>query len=137
MTIAEAIQKAADYGYRVHSLDGMDMYFSGANTEYSVWTRTDNLSSFMIPVEETFLDPHFWRALGVALGWREQSNKQYSQHAQWWKEPWHHFLECLASGQTAAEFFASLSAQDSEGGTPDYREEKSHGTPKYAPGYCD
>jgi hypothetical protein len=36
---------------------------------YSAWTRTDNQSSFLVPVQETFLDPVFWHAFGRALGW--------------------------------------------------------------------
>ena len=114
MTIAEAIQKATAYGYRVQSLDGIDLYFSGANTEYSVWTRSDNQSSLMFRVEETFLDPHFWRALGVALGWREHCQKPYTQYEQWWKQPWHHFVESLASGKTAEEFFEGLTNDGKE-----------------------
>ena len=38
--------------------------YSGANDEYSAWTRTDTESSFLVPVEETLLDPCFWQALG-------------------------------------------------------------------------
>jgi len=60
MTIQEVFKNAVKEGYHVKSFDGVDTYFSGVNTEWSVWTRRDNESSFMIRVEETFFDPAFW-----------------------------------------------------------------------------
>jgi hypothetical protein len=63
MTIQEVFQKAVQKGYHVNSFDGVDTYFSGANAEWSVWTRSDNASSFMLRVEETFLDPAFWSSV--------------------------------------------------------------------------
>lgn len=60
MTIQEVFQTAVETGYHVNSFDGVDTSFSGANAEWSVWTRSDNASSFMLRVEETFLDPAFW-----------------------------------------------------------------------------
>jgi hypothetical protein len=56
MTIEEALHKAVAEGYHTQSFDGIEMYYSGANNEYSVWTRKDNHSSFMEFVEKTFLD---------------------------------------------------------------------------------
>jgi hypothetical protein len=71
MTIQEAVNAAVAGGYHIHGSDGIATVYTGANREYSAWTRTDNHSSFMVPVQETFLDPAFWRALGRALGWEE------------------------------------------------------------------
>ena len=71
MTIQEAVTKATEGGYHIHAADGMDSDYVGANSEYSVWTRKDNASSFIVPVAETFLDPHFWLALGCVLGWEQ------------------------------------------------------------------
>jgi hypothetical protein len=69
MTIAEVLHAAIAGGYHIDGSDGVPTEYGGANSEYSVWTRTDNHSSFMIPLHETWLDPAFWRALGRALGW--------------------------------------------------------------------
>ena len=70
MTIQEAINAAVAGGSHIEgSTRGVTYYYSGANREYSAWTRTDTHSSMMIPVHETFLDPAFWYALGQALGW--------------------------------------------------------------------
>src|SRR5215475_863378 len=71
MTVQEALNKANEGGYHIYGSDGMDTLYEGANSEYSVWTRKDNESSFIVPTEETFLDPQFWQALGRALGWSE------------------------------------------------------------------
>ena len=71
MTIQEAIDKAVKGGYHIYGSDGMDTDYGGANSEYSVWTRKDNESSFIVLTEKTFLDPQFWQALGRALGWHE------------------------------------------------------------------
>jgi hypothetical protein len=69
MTVQEILNNATEGGYHIYGSDGMDTYYEGANSEYSVWTRKDNESSFLVPTEETFLDPHFWQALGRTLGW--------------------------------------------------------------------
>ncbi len=50
MTIEEIVHKAVAEGYGVQSFDGIDMYSSGAHNAYSVWPRTDNHSSFILPV---------------------------------------------------------------------------------------
>jgi hypothetical protein len=71
MTVQEAMNKAVAGGYHIYGSDGMETLYEGANSKYSVWTRKDNESSFIIPTEETFLDPKFWQALGRALGWSD------------------------------------------------------------------
>ena len=63
MTIQEAINKANEGGYHMHGSDGMATSYDGATNEFSAWTRKDNLSTFLVPTVETFLDPRFWQAL--------------------------------------------------------------------------
>ena len=75
MTIQEAMNKAHKGGYHIHGSDGAETYYSGANSEFSAWTRKDNASSFMVAVEETFLDPGFWSAWD-ALWDMEKGNVQ-------------------------------------------------------------
>jgi len=67
MTITEVLHHATQGGYHIKGADGTDTAYAGANSEYSVWIRTDNDSSFIVPVADTFLDPHFWQALGQHL----------------------------------------------------------------------
>jgi hypothetical protein len=128
MTIQEAIDKAIEGGYYIHGSDGMDTYYEGANSDFSAWTRKDNESSFMVPTEETLLDPQFWQALGRALGWSEMCDlsitcvhgheecRQY--HGYYWMFQWHCFIQALADGNTPDASFAHLtSSQTRSGGT--------------------
>ena len=120
MTIAEAMACAVKEGYDVRSCDGIDTYYSGANTEWSVWTRTDNDSSFMVRVEESFLDPCFWQALGRALAWDHAIKTIHvvdngrptmvTSTGQSWLSHWHGFVDCLAEGKSPEDFFAQLEA---------------------------
>lgn len=66
----------------------------------------------------SLLDPLFWQALGKARGWKEymyndgiQSDRPDRQYASWtltWKHYWHCFIDHLAEGKSAEEFFATL-----------------------------
>jgi len=118
MTIQEVMDKAVGGGYHINGSDGMQTYYSGASRDYSAWTRKDNNSSFMVAVEETFLDPVFWQALGRGLGW---DHELVTIHAvdngrptivtrvgQHWFYHWHRFIDFLAEGKTVEEFFESI-----------------------------
>ena len=62
MTIREALNKAVDGGYHIYGADGMDTSYEGANSAYSVGTRKDTESPFLVPMEKTSLDPPLWQA---------------------------------------------------------------------------
>jgi hypothetical protein len=118
MTIHQALNTAIAGGYHIDGSDGVPTAYGGANSEYSVWTRTDNHSSFMIPVHETFLDPAFWHALGRAMGWdapcdlaitcRHGTEECWHGHGAYWMYQWHCFIQHLAQGGTPETFFARL-----------------------------
>ena len=122
MMIQEAIDKATEGGYHLYGSDGMDTDYGGANSEYSVWTRKDNESSFIIPVEETFLDPDFWHALGRALEWEHLVMTMHTvengrativtRAGHHWLSRWHRFIDHLAdhlaAGKTPEAFFETL-----------------------------
>jgi hypothetical protein len=120
MTITEALTQAVEGGYHVHGSDGMDTTFVGANSECSAWTRTDNASTFLVPMEETLLDPCFWQALGRALGWQDACDLSISCmhgheacrrcHGAYWMYQWHCFIQAIADGNTPEGFFAPLPA---------------------------
>jgi hypothetical protein len=120
MTIQDAIDKASEGGYHLQGSDGVDTDYSGANREYSAWTRQDNKSSFMVAVEETFLDPQFWQALGRGLGWDQAIKTLHivdngrptmvTSTGQSWLSHWHGFVDCLAEGKTPEDYFAQLDA---------------------------
>jgi hypothetical protein len=118
MTVQEVIDKAVEGGYHIYGSDGMDTLYEGANSEYSVWTRKDNESSFIVLTEKTFLDLQFWHALGRALGWSEMCDlalicvhgqeECQSYRGYYWMFQWHRFIQVLADGNTPDAFFASL-----------------------------
>ena len=120
MMIQEAIDKANEGGYHIHGSDGIATSYIGANDEYSAWTRTDNDSSFMVPTEETFLDPRFWQALGRTLGWSEVCElaitcvyeKEECQRCRgsYWMYQWHCCIQALVHGNTLEAFFARLTS---------------------------
>ena len=122
MTIQEAVNTAVAGGYHLHGSDGVATVYTGANSEFSAWTRTDNDSSFLIPVEETFLDPAFWQALGCALGWEEVCELAITCghgheecrhcHGYYWMYQWHCFIQHIAEGYPPDAFFASLPYPD-------------------------
>ena len=118
MTIQDAVNKATEGGYHINGSDGMDTDYGGANSEYSVWTRKDNASSFIVLMAETFLDPHFWHALGRGLGWEQDVMTVYEvahgrptivkRTGHQWLSYWHGFIEHLAAGHPPEAFFARL-----------------------------
>ena len=118
MTIQEAVNTAVEGGYHIHGSDGVATVYTGASSEYSAWTRTDNHSSFMVPVQETFLDSTFWRALGRALGWEDHcelviicvhGHEECRRcHGYYWMYQWHCFIQAIAQEHTPDAFFASL-----------------------------
>jgi hypothetical protein len=118
MTVQEVMKKAVEGGYHIESSDGVDIAYSGANDEYSAWTRTDTESSFLVPVEETLLDPRFWQALGRTLGWGEVCDlaiicvhgeaECQRYRGYYWMFQWLRFIQALAQGNTLDAFFASV-----------------------------
>jgi hypothetical protein len=119
MTIQDAMNRAVEGGYHINGSDGMETDYDGANSEYSLWTRKDNESSFIVSVEETFLDPAFWQALGHALGWDQTvltmpavehgRPTMVTRAGHQWRSHWHRFIDHLAEGHPPAVFFECLS----------------------------
>jgi hypothetical protein len=108
MTIQEAMQKAVEGGYHLHGADGRDTDDAGAHRACSAWTCHDTDSTWVASVKEALLDPHFWRALGLALGWHTGVATQCLIYHQWWRQPWHRFIDHLADGHTPEAFFARV-----------------------------
>jgi hypothetical protein len=108
MTIQEAIKKAVERGYHLNGADGRDTDDAGAHRACSAWTRNDTASTWVAGVQASLLDPHFWRALGLALEWHERVATKCLLYQQWWRQPWHRFLDHLADGYTPEAFFARV-----------------------------
>jgi hypothetical protein len=114
MTIAEVLQKATEGGYRINGSDRMDSDEAGAHSACSVWTRSDNDTTCVAGVQEPWLDPYFWRALGLALRWHEEVDTKCLIYDQWWRQPWHRFIDHLADGKPPEAFFAPLTSAQTE-----------------------
>jgi hypothetical protein len=56
---------------------------------------------------EILLDPLFWSCLGKALGWKDYMVKE-NPYSHVYLYYWHRFIDKLASGGTAEEFFREL-----------------------------
>ena len=109
MTFHDAVRAAITEGWRrlIHDdrvdfmLDHLDDPIKGGYVLGSEW---DGNREQAVPLAEMFLDPSFWRALGVALGWGDDQ----------WRYHWHRFLDHLGDGLTVMEFFRSLSGRRAE-----------------------
>lgn len=101
MTIIEVIKAAKAQGWDnsiyMCEHDGIEMMHSGA-----------------------FNDPSFWQCLGKAMGW-EQRQRENNEDAERetgyriierpdWVVRWHRFIDSLAEGRTAEEFFKDLNS---------------------------
>ena len=59
-----------------------------------------------ILIEQIFLDPSFWQALGKAWGWEKDDHHYYSHSCNTaWEFKWHCFIDHLAEGKDAESFF--------------------------------
>jgi hypothetical protein len=64
-----------------------------------------------------FLDPHFWQCLGKAVGWENDmrvmkmcacSVGSHPRPIGEWEMKWHSFIDTLAEGKSAEDYFATL-----------------------------
>ena len=101
MTIYEAISKAVEGGYKVSSHE---------HTSQERLVFPFSLQEFCM--KSIFDDPSFWQALGKSMGWIKTDcdacceNNLGSQDE--WQYEWHSFIDTLASGGTAEDYFAKL-----------------------------
>lgn len=126
MTISEVIQKAIEGGW----YGGKNMPHTEKQKKH-ILIITDGLSNIdaFIMWQEAFLDPSFWQSLGKAMGWEDiishKPIKSYTalnadmikrtpgetilaEKITGWLYHWHRFVDSLADGKTAEQFFAEL-----------------------------
>jgi len=90
MTIPEVLTKATEGGYQHECKAHEPRLRAGVLGLHAFST---------IHVDDFFLDPEFWRALGHTLG---------LHHEPEWKSYWQRFIDHVAHGNTPASFFAPL-----------------------------
>ena len=117
MTIQEAVTKATEGGYHIHAADGMDTDYVDANSEYSVWTRKDNASSFIVLWQKRSWIPFLagaWPCAGVGSGSEDGAHCEngrptmVTRAGQHWLSHWHRFIDHLAAGKSPEAFFDTL-----------------------------
>lgn len=57
--------------------------------------------------ESYLLDPLFWQAIGKTMGW-EKFYTPYLRGQTEWQSNWHRFIDHLAEGKDAENFFNEL-----------------------------
>lgn len=105
MKIKEAIEKAIEGGYDV---SGFIPAFPDRKIQPAkLWVLIMSRKS------DIFLDPLFWQALGKSLGWYEcapgfSQKKEHYRECRGWTSEWHTFIDFLAEGKTAEQYFETL-----------------------------
>lgn len=94
MTIFQAVEKAVEGGYS-------EPCFIGKNPE----ERARIIGDMVLP--EILLDRNFWQSLGKAMGW-EEFPSAYFETDNDWRTHWHRFIDHLAEGKDAEQFFSNL-----------------------------
>ena len=104
--IEQIIKKAIEGGYPAQG------YFS----DIIQIKATDNVREGL--KNAMFLDPDFWKSLGKAMGWEipvkanyeegGRKENQFSVMQPSWKEQWHNFIDHLAEGKSAEDYFKEL-----------------------------
>jgi len=101
MTIEQAIKKAIEGGYCYA--------ISGEAYKNTLAEKGEK--------EIVFLDPKFWQCLGKAMGWTKgyetKEMRGESYYLKWLFE-WHKFIDYLAEGKSAEDFFIDLEANKKE-----------------------
>ena len=99
MTIQETIKKAIEQGYCPKHTAQFYQTSEGARVQISPCV---------------FDDPNFWQCLGKAMGWEimyrpyKSGSTRNFDAIQGWLYQWHRFIDHLAEGGTAEEFFNKL-----------------------------
>jgi len=102
MSIQEAIKKSIEGGYyRFINGKGADN-----KTLRQLVSVQYDMNEATGEIEKQLLDPLFWQCLGKSLGWGAIGNESILTPE--WKIYWHRFIDYLAEGKSAEEFFKEL-----------------------------
>ena len=101
--IEQAITDALAHGYKP-SLEQIPEAAEFSPLQIAVAMKSD-----------VFLEPAFWQALGRARKWTTDEDGKYWKgtiadwKANYWKTHWHDFIDYLAAGKNAENFFEFVS----------------------------
>lgn len=132
MTIEEVIKKAVEGGWKPKMDEKFKKKFEVEHDNVIFYSKV-NVRRY--PLDSIFIDPKFWQALGKYMGWEPQSflmcgnadcpNQDKSKEFKCcsecgcgfetyyngkldWKQYWHKFIDHLAEGKTAEDYFKTL-----------------------------
>lgn len=98
----EALRKAIEGGWKPR---GVSMGISNNG-----WSSFESMIS-LVQWQEITSDPLFWQCLGKSLGWingYDTENTRGVIYSTYWLSQWHLFIDHLAEGKDADEFFKEL-----------------------------
>lgn len=107
-----AIKKAIEGGWKCWGRNGLSFRPSTSPRQFRF--EGEDYPPFLVGYQEITLDPAFWVALGKACEW--EGIQWYSIYdgfrpSSWthrYHYEWHRFIDHLASGKSADEFFEEL-----------------------------
>ena len=114
MNLHEAIKRAIENGwttFKGHQVASVRFMNSGdKRLAEIVEEHNGGSSSITFSYDEFFLDPLFWKSLGRGMGCVTGENIDGGPEIglEEWKLRWHRFIDALAEGETAEEFFREL-----------------------------
>lgn len=119
MKVEDAIKKAIGGGFRRWDKNRKVVEVSADNGVFTYRTRAKYFRekpfsikvSYSVPLTELFKGASFWKALGTKLRWRDEMVVVGERHyavKSGWRMQWHRFIDHLADGKTAEEFFAEI-----------------------------
>lgn len=114
MTIQQAIEKAIEGGYHRGQIGTSPIV--EINCDFAITETKGERNHYGLAW--VWLDPLFWQSLGKAMGWKntdgstdfvEQRLYLYEDLSSGsWLGHWHRFVDALAEGKSAEDFFKEL-----------------------------
>lgn len=113
MNTTDAIKRAIDSGYKYNGIVPVfEPFSSRTQSGWLIYSEHQGVKiSASVNEFQVFLDPAFWQCLGKAEGWGINKKEKYADREVYitgWKYHWHSFIDALADGETADEYFNLL-----------------------------
>ena len=105
MKVEDAIKKAIQGGFDKWTHLGT----GSAERMGEVPQNNKKLEAWLLKGDSIYLDASFWQSLRKTMGWKIGEHHCPACEAKHrWLYHWHHFIDHLAEGKSAEEFFKTL-----------------------------